>query len=152
MGRATARTAIGAATAAVLAVTTPTAAAQRPRPLTRTGATAPGAVVTLVTGGRVLVTKDGATALPGEDGTNPFTLTRQSGKDLYVCAEGAVAAIAAGRVDEGLFVEARPVRLSYWYDGGETWTSAETILRTASGPPRCITAEPQGSRSHSGPN
>jgi hypothetical protein len=43
---------MGAATAAVLAVTTavPTAAAQQPRPLTSTGATAPGAVVTLVTG------------------------------------------------------------------------------------------------------
>jgi hypothetical protein len=27
---------------------------------------------------------------PGTDGTTPFTRTRQSGDDLYVCPEGAV--------------------------------------------------------------
>ncbi|WP_406174766.1 hypothetical protein [Streptomyces sp. NBC_00996] len=78
--------------------------------MTSTGATAPGAVVTLVTGDRVLVTKGGAIALPGEDGTTPFTQTRQSGSDLHVCPEGAVAAIAAGRVDEELLAEPQASR------------------------------------------
>ncbi|MFF1643764.1 S8 family serine peptidase [Streptomyces sp. NPDC058246] len=106
---------MGAAIAAVLAVTAavPTTAAQQPRPLTGTGATASGSVVTLVTGDRVLVTKDGATALPGADGTTPFTQTRQSGKDLYVYPEGATAAIAAGRVDEELFNVTGLVRQGY---------------------------------------
>jgi subtilisin family serine protease len=136
LGKATLRTALGAATAAVLAVTTavpagaahatnvpagavqntnvPAGAAQdTKRPLTGSEATASGAVVTLVTGDRVLVTKDGATALPGADGTTPFTQTRQSGKDLYVYPEGAVAAIAAGRVDEELFNVTGLVRQGY---------------------------------------
>lgn len=110
------RTVLGAATAAVLAVATavPAGAAHDTRgPLTGSEATASGAVVTLVTGDRVLVTRDGATALPGEDGTTPFTQTRQSGKDLYVYPEGAVAAIAAGRVDEELFNVTGLVRQGY---------------------------------------
>ncbi|MCF1600023.1 S8 family peptidase [Streptomyces muensis] len=119
MGRAISRTALGAATAAVLAVTTavPThAATEPPRPLTGAGARAtPGAgsVVTLVTGDRVLVTRDGAVALPGPDGTAPFTQTRQSGDDLYVYPEGASEAIAAGRVDEELFNVTGLIRQGY---------------------------------------
>ncbi|MET9970901.1 hypothetical protein ABZZ80_34570, partial [Streptomyces sp. NPDC006356] len=120
MGRAIPRTALGAATAAVLAVTTavpPThAATEGPRPLTGAGDRAtPGAgsVVTLVTGDRVLVTRDGAVALPGPDGTTPFTQTRQSGDDLYVYPEGASEAIAAGRVDEELFNVTGLIRQGY---------------------------------------
>ncbi|MEU6372015.1 S8 family serine peptidase [Streptomyces sp. NPDC046909] len=119
LARAIRRTALGAATAAVLAVTTaaPTHAAEEPGP-SRTlpgGRTTPGAgsVVTLVTGDRVLVTKDGAVALPGEDGRTPLTQTRQSGDDLYVYPEGAVEALAAGRVDEELFNVTGLVRQGY---------------------------------------
>lgn len=131
LGKATVRTVLGAATAAVLAVTTavPAGAAHDTRgPLTGSEATASGAVVTLVTGDRVLVTRGGATALPGEDGTTPFTQTRQSGKDLYVHPEGAVAAIAAGRVDEELFGERG-------FPSG-VFTSRPTTPRTNSPSPR----------------
>ncbi|MDN3021764.1 S8 family serine peptidase [Streptomyces sp. S.PB5] len=116
MARAIRRTALGAATAAVLAVTTaaPTHAAEAPRPLTGSRATpGSGSVVTLVTGDRVLVTPGGAVALPGEDGTTPFTQTRQSGDDLYVYPEGAIEALAAGRVDEELFNVTGLVRQGY---------------------------------------
>ncbi|MEV0170200.1 S8 family serine peptidase [Streptomyces sp. NPDC050803] len=118
MGRAIPRTALGVATAAVLAVTTavlPTHAAEdRPGPLTGSRANpGTGSVVTLVTGDRVLVTKDGAVVLPGTDGTTPFTQTRQSGGDLYVYPEGAIEAIAAGRVDEELFNVTGLVRQGY---------------------------------------
>ena len=96
MGRAISRTAVGAAAAAILAVTTavpthaatavtPHPATDGPRQLTGDRATpGAGSVVTLVTGDRVLVTREGAVALPGEDGTTPFTQTRRSGDDLYV--------------------------------------------------------------------
>ncbi|WP_329344007.1 S8 family serine peptidase [Streptomyces sp. NBC_00663] len=110
---------MGAATAVVLAVTTaaPTHAAGDPGPSsTLTGSRATpgsGAVVTLVTGDRVLVTEDGALALPGEDGTTPFTQTRQDGDDLYVYPEGATEALAAGRVDEELFNVTGLVRQGY---------------------------------------
>ncbi|MCW8377386.1 S8 family peptidase [Streptomyces justiciae] len=111
---------MGAATAVVLAVTTaaPTHAADDgpgpSRTLTGSRATpGSGAVVTLVTGDRVLVTKDGAVALPGEDGTTPFTQTRQDGDDLYVYPEGAIEALAAGRVDEELFNVTGLVRQGY---------------------------------------
>ncbi|MER5944278.1 S8 family serine peptidase [Streptomyces sp. NPDC001928] len=121
MGRAISRTALGAATAALLAVTpaVPThAATAGPRPPTGTGVRAtPGAdsgsVVTLVTGDRVLVTRDGAVALPGPDGTTPFTQTRRSGDDLYVYPEAAVEALAAGRVDEELFNVTGLIRQGY---------------------------------------
>lgn len=116
MARAIRRTALGAATAAVLAVTTaaPTHAAEEPRQLTGGRATpGAGSVVTLVTGDRVLVTKDGAVALPGEDGTTPMTQTRQSGDDLYVYPERAIEALAAGRVDEELFNVTGLVRQGY---------------------------------------
>lgn len=121
MGRAISRTALGAATAAILAVTpaVPThAATTGPRPPAGTGDRAtPGAdagsVVTLVTGDRVLVTRDGAVALPGPDGTTPFTQTRRSGDDLYVYPERAIEALAAGRVDEELFNVTGLVRQGY---------------------------------------
>ncbi|MFJ3669038.1 S8 family peptidase [Streptomyces sp. NPDC090106] len=114
--RAIRRTALGAATAAVLAVTTaaPTQAAGEPGPLTGSRASSgAGSVVTLVTGDRVLVTEDGATALPGADGTTPFTQTRQVGDDLYVYPERATRALAAGRVDEELFNVTGLVRQGY---------------------------------------
>ncbi|MFF0479629.1 hypothetical protein, partial [Streptomyces sp. NPDC004284] len=89
------RTALGAATAVVLAVTAvapsmanePQDGTAGKRPLVgseasaRTGAGS--ATVTLVTGDRVLVTRDAegnpaATALPREDGTVPLVQTRRS--------------------------------------------------------------------------
>lgn len=117
LGRAIPRTALGAATAAVLAVTTavPTHAADD-RPTAPTGeraASGAGSVVTLVTGDRVLVTKDGAVALPGDDGRTPFTQTRRTGDDLYVYPDSAVEAVAAGRVDEELFNVTGLVRQGY---------------------------------------
>lgn len=122
-------TALGAATAAVLAVTAiaPSAAAPQDdttakRPLT--GSTAAAAksaapvTVTLVTGDKVLVRTDGsgaasATALPREDGTVPLIQTRQSGKDLYVYPDTAAGALAAGRVDEELFNVTGLIRQGY---------------------------------------
>ncbi|MFH8473486.1 S8 family serine peptidase [Streptomyces sp. NPDC018000] len=113
------RTALGAATAAVLAVTAiaPSVAAPQDdttakRPLTGSAAATAKAgkpvTVTLITGDKVLVTTDSsgaasATALPREDGTVPLVQTRQSGKDLYVYPDTAAAALAADRVDEELF-------------------------------------------------
>ena len=124
------RTALGAATAAVLAVTAalPSVAAQPPaggtaeRPpvgseaQARTGGRA--ATVTLVTGDRVLVSRDergdpAATVLPREDGTVPLVQTRRSGQDLYVYPEGATAALAADLVDEELFNVTGLVRQGY---------------------------------------
>ncbi|MFF3610101.1 hypothetical protein, partial [Streptomyces sp. NPDC002463] len=92
------RTALGAATAAVLAVTalTPSVAAQ-PGPGAPGGGPLVGTqaavqrtdrpvTVTLVTGDRVLVATDAsgrasATALPRDDGSVPLLETRQVGKD-----------------------------------------------------------------------
>ncbi|MFF7199660.1 S8 family serine peptidase [Streptomyces sp. NPDC008141] len=125
------RTALGAATAAVLAVTAvaPSTAAGRPddgttgkRPLTGSGSAAAQAerpvTVTLVTGDRVAVSRDrsgvpSATVLPGGDGTAPLVQTRRSGQDLYVYPEGAAAALAAGTVDEELFNVTGLVRQGY---------------------------------------
>ncbi|MBT2444970.1 S8 family serine peptidase [Streptomyces sp. ISL-36] len=124
------RTALGAATAAVLAVTAvapSTAAAPQDdptgnRPLVGSEASARAgqrtATVTLVTGDRVLVTRDAAgnaaaAALPREDGTVPFVQTRRSGQDLYVYPEGATAALAADRVDEELFNVTGLIRQGY---------------------------------------
>ncbi|MFJ5549512.1 S8 family peptidase [Streptomyces sp. NPDC093225] len=127
------RTALGTATAAVLAVTAvaPSTAqtgngtstgASGTRPLTGSDAAArqrTGPVtVTLVTGDRVLVSADAAgrtaaTALPRADGSQPLVQTRQSGKDLYVYPESAVKALAAGRVDEQLFNVTGLVRQGY---------------------------------------
>ncbi|MEU6934267.1 S8 family serine peptidase [Streptomyces sp. 2RAF24] len=125
------RTALGAATAAVLAVTAVAAsAAAAPqdaqatgkRPLVGSDAAARSgqrpATVTLVTGDRVVLTRDAegnpaAAALPREDGTVPLVQTRRSGQDLYVYPEGATAALAAGRVDEELFNVTGLVRQGY---------------------------------------
>ncbi|QEU91018.1 S8 family peptidase [Streptomyces kanamyceticus] len=120
------RTALGAASAVVLAVTAavpsvaePRAATAEQRPLTGSAARGEGSsVVTLVTGDRILVTSDGkgragATALPGADGAVPLIQTRQSGKDLYVYPEGAVHALAEGRVDAELFNVTGLVRQGY---------------------------------------
>ncbi|AWZ04519.1 MULTISPECIES: S8 family serine peptidase [unclassified Streptomyces] len=125
------RTALGAAIAAVLAVTAVGPSTAQPsdgasgtakRPLTGSGAaaqqpTAP-VTVTLVTGDRVLVSTDAAgrsaaTAMPRTDGSQPIVQTRQSGKDLYVYPEGAVAALAAGKVDEELFNVTGLIRQGY---------------------------------------
>ncbi|MEV3855464.1 S8 family serine peptidase [Streptomyces sp. NPDC050095] len=128
--RPTARTALGAAIAAVLAVTAAGPAGARQgsapadgRPLTGSAAAAAAAkgstaTVTLVTGDRVLVTTDAkgrstATALPGADGAGALLQTRQSGKDLYVYPDGALQAIAAGRVDEQLFNVTGLIRQGY---------------------------------------
>ncbi|MFD9302245.1 S8 family serine peptidase [Streptomyces sp. NPDC060048] len=125
------RTALGAAIAAVLAVSAVGPSTAQPsdgasgtakRPLTGSGAvarqpTAP-VTVTLVTGDRVLVSTDAAgrsaaTAMPRADGSQPLVQTRQSGKDLYVYPEGAVAALAAGKVDEELFNVTGLIRQGY---------------------------------------
>ncbi|PCG86298.1 peptidase [Streptomyces sp. WZ.A104] len=122
------RTALGAATAAVLAVTAiapsvaaPSDARHAKRPLTGSAAAATDATpvtLTLVTGDKVLVTTDAsgasaATALPREDGSVPLVQTRQSGSDLYVYPESAVAALAAGTVDEELFNVTGLIRQGY---------------------------------------
>ncbi|MEV0319272.1 S8 family peptidase [Streptomyces sp. NPDC050658] len=129
------RTALGAASAAVLAVTAAAPSVAEPRatadtsPLVGSAPRGEGSsVVTLVTGDRILVSSEGkggdgkggdakaragASALPGADGSVPLIQTRQSGKDLYVYPEGAVHAIAEGRVDEELFNVTGLVRQGY---------------------------------------
>ncbi|WP_371645191.1 hypothetical protein [Streptomyces sp. NBC_00597] len=120
--RPTSRTARGAATAAVLAVTFAGPSAAQPvdgapggagnGPVTGSEAagkqpTAP-VTVTLVTGDRILVSTapaggTAATAMPREDGSQPLVQTRQNGKDLYVYPESAVKALATGKADQELF-------------------------------------------------
>ncbi|MGW6061634.1 S8 family serine peptidase [Streptomyces sp. NPDC055189] len=120
------RTALVAASAAVLAVTAAVPSVAEPRaaasdtspPVGSAPRNEGSSVVTLVTGDRILVTTDGkdragATALPAADGTVPLIQTRQSGKDLYVYPEGAVHAIAGGTVDEELFNVTGLVRQGY---------------------------------------
>ncbi|MFG2627461.1 S8 family serine peptidase [Streptomyces sp. NPDC048473] len=123
------RTALGAATAAVLAVTAiaPSAAAPQDdttakRPLTGSAAAdakeGKPVTVTLVTGDKVLVSTDSSgaasvTALPREDGTVPLVQTRQSGKDLYVYPDTAADALAAGTVDKELFNVTGLIRQGY---------------------------------------
>ncbi|MFF3613053.1 S8 family serine peptidase [Streptomyces sp. NPDC002580] len=128
--RSITRTALGAATAAVLSVTAvaPSGAADKPsdgasgkRPVVGSGtATAGGkqVSVTLVTGDKVLVTTDpaghsSASVLPREDGTRPTVQTYQSGKDLYVYPDDASRAIADGKVDEQLFNVTGLIRQGY---------------------------------------
>ncbi|MGO4463027.1 hypothetical protein AB4039_37960 [Streptomyces sp. M-16] len=123
------RTALGAATAAVLAVTAVGPSAARPvdavpggRPLVGSAAagerpTAP-VTVTLVTGDRILVSTDAAgrtaaTAMPRANGTQPVVQTRQTGRDLYVYPEGATGALAAGTVDPQLFNVTGLIRQGY---------------------------------------
>ncbi|WP_405683504.1 S8 family serine peptidase [Streptomyces sp. NBC_00057] len=127
------RTALGAATAAVLAATVvapsvavPQNAPAATKPLTGSAAATAAAAakggkpvtVTLVTGDKVLVNTDrsgaaSATALPREDGTVPLIQTRQSGKDLYVYPDTATEALAAGKVDEELFNVTGLIRQGY---------------------------------------
>ncbi|MGW1818230.1 S8 family serine peptidase [Streptomyces sp. NPDC002125] len=123
------RTALGAATAAVLAVTAVAPSAAAPQNGTATKKPLTGSVtadaasekpvtVTLVTGDKVLFT-DGSsgnpsvTALPREDGTLPLVQTRRAGKDLYVYPDTATDALAAGTVDEELFNVSGLVRQGY---------------------------------------
>ncbi|MFF1647921.1 S8 family serine peptidase [Streptomyces sp. NPDC058240] len=125
-----ARIALGAATAAVLAVTavSPSGAADTPpdgasgkRSVIGSGAAATGGkqvAVTLITGDKVLVTTDtsgrsSAAVLPREDGTQPIVQTFQMGKDLYVYPEDASRAIAEGKVDEQLFNVTGLIRQGY---------------------------------------
>ncbi|MFE6037012.1 S8 family serine peptidase [Streptomyces sp. NPDC056452] len=122
------RTALGAATAAVLAVTAIAPSVAAPpddstaqRALTGSAAaTAEDApvTVTLVTGDKVLVSTDGsgnasATAMARADGTVPLVQTRQSGKDLYVYPDTAADALASGTVDEELFNVTGLIRQGY---------------------------------------
>ncbi|MFE7510028.1 S8 family serine peptidase [Streptomyces sp. NPDC057540] len=124
------RTALGAATAAVLTVTAvaPSGAADTPpdgtsgnRPLVGSGSAPAGgeqATVTLVTGDKVVVTTDpagrsSAAVLPREDGTQPIVQTYQTGKDLFVYPESATRAIAEGTVDEQLFNVTGLIRQGY---------------------------------------
>ncbi|MFD3942548.1 S8 family serine peptidase [Streptomyces sp. NPDC058579] len=155
------RTALGAATAAVLAVTAvapSTAAVPQDdptgnRPLVGSEAhTARAgertATVTLVTGDRILVTRDAAgnpaaAALPREDGTVPFVQTRRSGQDLYVYPEGATAALAAGRVDEELFNVTGLVRQGYDDVGSKT---LPLIAVYGSDLARSVPAAPRGAQ------
>ncbi|MET9904923.1 S8 family serine peptidase [Streptomyces sp. NPDC006446] len=129
--RSITRTALGAATAAVLTVTavlpsgaaadTPSDGASGKRPVVGSGTAATGGKqvsVTLVTGDKVLVTTDtsghsSAAVLPGEDGTQPIVQTFQRGKDLYVYPEDASRAIAEGKVDEQLFNVTGLIRQGY---------------------------------------
>ena len=125
-----ARLALGAATAAVLAVTAvaPSGAAETPsdgtsgkRPVVGSGTPAAGGkqtTVTLVTGDKVVVTTDpsghsSAAVLPRADGTQPIVQTYQLGKDLYVYPEDASQAIADGKVDDQLFNVTGLIRQGY---------------------------------------
>ncbi|MEV4683490.1 S8 family peptidase [Streptomyces kurssanovii] len=154
------RTALGAATAAVLAVTAiaPSAAAgpqdeaTEKRPLAGSEAAARQGerpvTVTLVTGDRVLVGRDAsgapsATVLPRPDGTTATTQTRRSGHDLYVYPEDAVAALAAGTVDEQLFNVTGLVRQGY----DDAHTAALPLIATYGGDvARSAPAVPRGAK------
>jgi subtilisin family serine protease len=135
--------ALGAATAAVLAVTgvTPSGAADAPsggaagkRPIVGDGVSAKGGkqtTVTLVTGDKVLVSTDrsgqsSAVVLPREDGTRPTVQTYQKGKDLYVYPDDAARAIAEGKVDEQLFNVTGLIRQGY----DDTHTDALPLIAT----------------------
>ncbi|MEU8761719.1 S8 family serine peptidase [Streptomyces sp. NPDC048659] len=157
------RTALGAATAAVLAVTAVAAsAAEAPqdvqatgkRPLVGAKAGQNGqngqrpATVTLVTGDRVLVTRDAdgnpaAAALPREDGTVPLVQTRRAGQDLYVYPEGATPALAAGRVDEELFNVTGLVRQGY-DDAGSATLPLIAVYGTDLATARSVPPAPRG--------
>ncbi|MFE9610792.1 S8 family serine peptidase [Streptomyces sp. NPDC006012] len=126
----TTRIALGAATAAVLAVSAvaPSGAADTPpdgapvkRAVIGSGSPAAGGrqvTVTLVTGDKVLVTTDpsgrsSAAVLPRPDGTRPIAQTYQMGKDLYVYPEDASQAVAEGKADEQLFNVTGLIRQGY---------------------------------------
>ncbi|MFD9573945.1 S8 family serine peptidase [Streptomyces sp. NPDC059982] len=123
------RTALGAATAAALAVTAVGPSAAQPadgapgkRPLVGSAEAgrqpAAPVTVTLVTGDRILVSTDAsgrtaATAMPRGNGAQPVVQTRQSGQDLYVYPESAAGALAAGTVDPQLFNVTGLIRQGY---------------------------------------
>lgn len=123
------RTALGAASAAVLAVTAVGPSAAQPsdtgpgkRPIVGSEAAgkrpAAPVTVTLVTGDRILVSTDAtgrtaATAMPRANGEQPVVQTRQSGQDLYVYPESAAKALAAGTVDPQLFNVTGLIRQGY---------------------------------------
>ncbi|MFE7414885.1 S8 family peptidase [Streptomyces laurentii] len=155
------RTALGAATAAVLAVTAVTASAAAvpqdepgtgKRPLVGSEAARAGhqrpATVTLVTGDRVVVSRDAqgapaATVLPREDGTVPFVQTRRAGQDLYVYPEGATSALAAGRVDEELFNVTGLIRQGY-DDAGSATLPLIAVYGTDLAQARSVPPAPRG--------
>ncbi|GGT21099.1 hypothetical protein GCM10010222_73810 [Streptomyces tanashiensis] len=157
--RSITRTALGAATAAVLTVTAvaPSGAADTPpdgtsgkRPVVGSGTTPVGgkqASVTLVTGDKVVVTTDpsgrsSAAVLPREDGTQPTVQTYQEGKDLYVYPEDATQAIAEGAVDEQLFNVTGLIRQGYDDAHADalpliaTYEPGVNVLGSAPAPPR----------------
>ncbi|MYX17419.1 S8 family serine peptidase [Streptomyces sp. SID8374] len=149
------RTALGAASAAVLAVTAIAPSVAAPpderaadRPLT--GRAAPAGpkpvTLTLVTGDKVLVTTDAsgasaATALPRPDGSTPLVQTRQSGRDLYVYPDTAVSALARGAVDEELFNVTGLIRQGY----DDSRTGSVPLIATYTGDTaRTAPATPRG--------
>ncbi|MYR92839.1 MULTISPECIES: S8 family serine peptidase [unclassified Streptomyces] len=149
------RTALGAASAAVLAVTAIAPSVAAPpderaadRPLTGRAAPAgPKSVtLTLVTGDKVLVTTDAsgasaATALPRPDGSTPLVQTRQSGRDLYVYPDTAVSALARGAVDEELFNVTGLIRQGY----DDSRTGSVPLIATYTGDTaRTAPATPRG--------
>ncbi|MFF0741676.1 S8 family serine peptidase [Streptomyces sp. NPDC004111] len=166
------RTALGAATAAVLAATAVTPSVAAPVPTDPSAARQPvtgsekargkqprSFVVTLVTGDKVQVRQGGsgpdtATALPGADGTVPFLQTRTSsvgkgGKpDLYVFPDSASKALAAGRVDRELFNVTGLIRQGY--DDARTGTlpliavydKSVNVARALPATPRAATRGP----------
>ncbi|MFF2779140.1 S8 family serine peptidase [Streptomyces sp. NPDC058052] len=153
------RTALGAATAAVLAVTalTPSAAAgpaaapgDGPLVGTQEAARHTGGpvTVTLVTGDRVLVATDGtgratATALPREDGSVPLLETRHHGGDLYVYPDGAAGPLAADRVDEELFNVTGLIRQGY-DDARTTALPLIAVYDSSVDVARAVPASPRG--------
>ncbi|MCX5203378.1 S8 family serine peptidase [Streptomyces sp. NBC_00237] len=166
------RTALGVATAAVLAVTAvaPSVAAPAPtdpasgkRPITGSAKAGDGradgqgrsVVVTLVTGDKIQVWQgssgpDAATALPRADGTIPLVQTRTTGssKDLYVFPESASDALASGRVDRELFNVSGLIRQGY--DDAHTtalpliavYDDSVNVARTLPAAPRAATRGP----------
>ncbi|MEV6166036.1 S8 family serine peptidase [Streptomyces sp. NPDC052052] len=153
------RTALGAATAVVLAATAIAPSAATPqddttakRPLTGSAAAAAKeskpVTVTLVTGDQVLVGTDSSgnssvTALPREDGTVPLVQTRQSGEDFYVYPDSATDALAAGTVDEELFNVTGLIRQGY---DDASATSLPLIATYSASAARSTPATPRGAK------
>ncbi|MFJ3213701.1 S8 family serine peptidase [Streptomyces sp. CL12-4] len=104
--------------------------------------------VTLVTGDKILFTKDSSgnpsvTALPREDGTVPLVQTRQAGADLYVYPDTATRALAAGMVDEELFHVSGLVRQGY--DDAST-TTLPLIAVYGKSAARSVPVTPRGAK------
>jgi subtilisin family serine protease len=141
---------IGATSAPALAATpsatSPVAAASKPLVGSDGAQAGASAIVTLICGDRVRVTRtaDGqpvAQMLPGVDGTVPDYETYRDGDSLYVFPVTASAALASGRVDRELFdvtglvaagfddAHAASIRVIAQYDGG-----ARTVSDAAPAP------------------